>query len=475
MDAASSRMKRACGIHMKWEHVFDPVTMKIDRKYADVWLEDLPDLSVESSETKVSELFGKRVKIGSEEFSTENTSLEAAASILLPKKFGEGFLLKSCGSRISRVCLRQDLINLWNALVDEENTNLLNILSDASGLGKSIYLHLIAVFARHFGILVQYIGNTVDLLHEKVDYKLVARKYAAMLLFMNSDTLDSLKLFYSGRPCYDFLQGFAIKFVAYYAFVKGDLVLCGELRRNFMNMKPRNLLIIDEHNAFWQKFGSDPNTWLPFFEFYADPVGHATWECKFVIATLQIHEFKLPSGYRNSKRYIEQLSKEEFKIWQALDDYPETFRDNESTAVDCTGFVPGMIAELIGMSRSLPNLSFGEVAARFYEECYADMQIVHSEYIKSLTHEVDKKQLYDGLHKLFRGRETPAITLFDSAYRDRGLLIAMNDGSLQFYNSIACDILYESFSNYYVTKERILELSKRFKESQMADADGGEF
>ncbi|KAK4528094.1 hypothetical protein GAYE_SCF48G6028 [Galdieria yellowstonensis] len=134
-----------------------------------------------------------------------------------------------------------------------------------------------------------------------------------------------------------------------------------------------------------------------------------------------------------------------------------------------------MIAELIGMSRSFPNLSFGEVASRFYEECYADMQIVHSEYIKSLTDEVSKKQFYDGLHKLFRGRETPAITLFDGAYRDRGLLIAMNDGSLQFYNSIACDILYESFSNYYVTKERILELSKRFKESQMADADGGEF
>jgi len=136
------------------------------------------------------------------------------------------------------------------------------------------------------------------------------------------------------------LQGVAIKFVAYYAFVKGDIVLCDELRQNFMNMAPRNLLIIDEHNALWQKFGSDTNTWLPFFKFYADPVAHATvstcssflliinrgsWECKFVIATSQIHEFKLPSGYRNSKGYIEQLSKEEFKIWQALDDYPEKF------------------------------------------------------------------------------------------------------------------------------------------------------
>jgi len=167
------------------------------------------------------------------------------------------------------------------------------------------------------------------------------------------------------------------------------------------------------------------------------------------------------------------LSREEFEIWERLDDYPETFKDNENTVVDYTGRVPGMIAELIGMSRSFPNLSFEEVAARFYEECYADMQIVHSEYVKSLTHEVDKKQFYDGLYKLFRDRETPAIKLFDSAYLDRGLLIPLDDESLQFYNSVARDVLFESFSNCYFTKDRLLELSKRFKESQMADADGG--
>jgi hypothetical protein len=66
-------------------------------------LEDVPNLSVESSETKVSELLGGRVKIGSEEFSTEITSLEVAASLLSPKKFGEDFPLKISGSRISRI------------------------------------------------------------------------------------------------------------------------------------------------------------------------------------------------------------------------------------------------------------------------------------------------------------------------------------------------------------------------------------
>ncbi|KAK4527848.1 hypothetical protein GAYE_SCF46G5781 [Galdieria yellowstonensis] len=235
MDAASSREERACYIHMKWEQVFDPVTMKIDRKYDNVWLEDLPDLSVECSVSKVSELLGEKIKVGSEEFSTRDSSLVDAASLLRPKRFAKNFPLKISGSRISGVFLRQDIINLWNALVDEENTEELKVISAASGLGKSIYLYLIAVFARHFGIPVQYIENTGDLLRQKVDvdsvacnyvgnsgamlrkkfdYNLVARKYAAMLLFMNSGNLDSLDPFYSLRPCYDFLQGFAIKFVA---------------------------------------------------------------------------------------------------------------------------------------------------------------------------------------------------------------------------------------------------------------------
>jgi len=35
-------------------------------------------------------------------------------------------------------------------------------------LGKSIYIYVIAVFAQHFGIPVQYIGNTGDLLMKKL-------------------------------------------------------------------------------------------------------------------------------------------------------------------------------------------------------------------------------------------------------------------------------------------------------------------
>jgi hypothetical protein len=93
----------------------------LTKKYVNVWLEDVPNLSVESLETKVSELLGKKVENGGEEFFTEESSLEVASALLLPKKFGEDFPLKKSGSRISRIFLREDFITLWNALVDDEN------------------------------------------------------------------------------------------------------------------------------------------------------------------------------------------------------------------------------------------------------------------------------------------------------------------------------------------------------------------
>ncbi|KAK4522379.1 hypothetical protein GAYE_HPESCF16G0260 [Galdieria yellowstonensis] len=495
MDAASSRLKRACGIHMKWEQVFDPVTMKIDRKYANVWLEDLPDLSVECSVTEVSELLGEKIKVGSEEFSTRDSSLVDVASLLRPKRLAKNFPLNSSGSRISRVFLRQDIINLWNALVDEENTEDLKVIYAASGLGKSIYLYLIAVFARHFGIPVQYIGNTGDLLREKVDdnlvacnyventgamlrkkfdYKLVARKYAAMLLFMNSGTLDSLKLFYPLDPDYEHLRGLPMKHVIFYAHERGDLVLCCELRRNFMLMKPRNLLIIDEHNDLWQKFGSDTKTWLPFFKFYAEPVGHATWYCKFVIATSQLHEFNLPSGYELSIQYVEPLSLEEFAIWENLSDYPRNLKDKKNEVIDLTGLVPRMIGTLVNLAKTSSDLSFEDLFLKFRHTIFLAMQQKHDEYVDALDKR-KKTKFMQMLHKLFVDRETPKIRVCDAAYQDRGLLIALNDCSLQFYNSIARDILYSAFSEFEFTENRINELSRKYKKSRKSCDSSGEY
>jgi hypothetical protein len=239
----------------------------------------------------------------------------------------------------------------------------LSVLSAASGLGKSIYLYLIAVFARHFGIPVQYIGNTGALLLEESEHKSIACQYAAMLLFMNSSILDNLAPFYSWRPRYAFLKGAPTKIVAYYALIKGDLELCSELRRKFMNMKPRNLLIIDEHNVLWQKFGSDPNSWLPFFDFYARSTWPSTWYCKFVIAGSQLYEFenKLPSGYEFSIQYVEPLSLEEFAVWERLSDYPN-LKDKRNEVVDLTGLGPRMIGILINLTNAFGDFGFEEMA-----------------------------------------------------------------------------------------------------------------
>jgi hypothetical protein len=120
-----------------------------------------------------------------------------------------------------------------------------------------------------------------------------------------------------------------------------------------MNMAPRNLLIVDEHNALWQKFGNDPNTSLPFFEFYSHPVRHATWYCRFVIAGSQLHEFKLPSGYETSIQYIEPLSREEFAIRENFSDYPPNLKDKTNEVIDLTGLVPRMIALLVNFANIL--------------------------------------------------------------------------------------------------------------------------
>ncbi|KAK4526948.1 hypothetical protein GAYE_SCF29G4867 [Galdieria yellowstonensis] len=475
MDAASSRLKRACGIHMKWEQVFDPVTMKIDRKYANVWLEDLPDLSVESSVTKVSDFLGEKLRVGSEEVSTKDLSLNAASSILLPKKFDEDFPLKSCGSKISRVFLREDLITLWNALVDGENRRKFNVLSAASGLGKSIYLYLITVFARHFKIPVQYIGNASSLVEDEANQERVVKRYLSMLLFMNAQ--NSAVLNHRFQPLssrYMSLEAAALKEVIIYALKTGDIELCIDIRENIMMIGSLNLLIVDEHNALWQQFGNDPNSWPPFFKLYARPVRHSTPYCKFVIAGSQHYEFesKLPSGYEDSISYVEPLSKEEFEIWENLSDYPPNFKDKRNEIIDLTGLVPRVMGMLINMANASGDLSFEEVASNLKADISNSMKMRHVEYVDSLN-DVKKADFAKMLYNLFLGGGTPSMTICDNAYRDRGLLITLKDRSLQLYNSVARDILFDTFTQFYFSENHLVELSQELKKARKGGSDGG--
>jgi len=86
-----------------WTRIFIPDSMKIDNKYANVWLAGVPNLGVECSETKTSEFLEENVNIGSKEFSTKNLALTAAAPLLRPKRLAKIFPLKLSSSRFSRV------------------------------------------------------------------------------------------------------------------------------------------------------------------------------------------------------------------------------------------------------------------------------------------------------------------------------------------------------------------------------------
>jgi hypothetical protein len=63
---------------------------------------------------------------------------------------------------------------------------------------------------------------------------------------------------------YKSLRAAALKDVIIYARNTGDIELCIDIRENIMLIGSLNLLIVDEHDAFWQKLGNDPNKWPSF-------------------------------------------------------------------------------------------------------------------------------------------------------------------------------------------------------------------
>jgi len=231
------------------------------RKVRQLLVQNVPNLSEECSKTNIADLFWEKVKIGNEEFSTELLSLEDASRLLFPRKFGEAFPLQNSRTGVSRIFLRLDLIRLWDGLIDGSDLNIedrrcdFKVVYAPSGLGTSVYLYLVAVFARHHQIPVQYFGNTTFLLEELPYEQTVARKFAAMLLFMNARILENLGYSYSWRHRFDFLNDVPMKLAIYLALQKGDLEHSEKFRENFMAMNLRKFIIVDEHQTLWQQFG----------------------------------------------------------------------------------------------------------------------------------------------------------------------------------------------------------------------------
>jgi len=66
------------------------------------------------------------------------------------------------------------------------------------------------------------------------------------------------------------------------------------------------------------------------------------------------------------------------------------------------------------------------------------------------------------------------VTICDDTYRDRGFLISVKDRPLHVYNSIARDISLNIFKQFWF-ENRLVELSKRLKESRIKGAGEGEY
>jgi len=303
------------------------------------------------------------------------------------------------------------------------------------------------------------------------DEHTVARKYAAMLLFMNARILDNIDTFCSG-----FLNGVPMKFVVFFVLQKGDVDLCMELRRKILNMRRGKLFIMDEHHTLWQQFGDNINSWPSFFRFFADPWSHRI-NLEFISGGSQHREFidKRPSGYLDCVQYVEPLSIKEFAIWQKLDDYPMILKENCSKLVELSGLVPSRISEFVAMTRMFPHFSFEQLANRFYRKTAKEMKKKHNQYVKSLSGEISKARFVDMLYGLFLSNENPRRILCKGSYLDRGLLIPVNCFYLRFYNSIARDILFQTFSRFYSTLSGQVELSKMLERAQVRRGKGGCF
>ncbi|GJQ14913.1 hypothetical protein GpartN1_g6704.t1 [Galdieria partita] len=458
--------------YIDFREIFIQNDYKIDEKFSNMWLTNLPDLQQECLFKTVASVIGEKVQVGGKVFKVGKETFKEIAPLLVPKQFPKDFPVEKGVGNISRIFLREEFIKRWNRHIeslDAKGSSLPPrqiIVSAAGGLGKSVDLYLAAVFSRYCSIPLQYIGNAAAWLGDNRVITEVVALYLKMLLFMNFSILDELPSFQSWD--YEVLNGAPIKHVIYFCIKSKDLNLAFAIRRFMIELAPRNMLIVDEHNAFWGKFGRDINRWPDFFQFYTEFEVMNTPFCGVLIAGSQHHQFEdnLRSGYSKVKQYLEPLSFKEFDLWQDLPDYPPILRQHSDEMVELTGLVPRMIAEMVNLAKDLPNASFQDLKRDFISECLPEMKKKHRTYVRSLKYEEDRDDFYSMLYDLFMDRKAPSVTLADGAYRDRGLLIVVNRSYLRFYNSIARDILLSSFLKRYASENYLAELFERYRSDQ---------
>eukprot|EP00871_Galdieria_phlegrea_P003390 jgi/Galph1/4051/GphlegSOOS_G2744.1 len=453
-----------------FKEIFKQGTAEIDERFKGRWLKGIPNLSQECEATTLSSVVGEEIDIAGETFQVNKTeTFEEVAELLTPKFLPGDFPLDITSSGISRILLRQEFIERWNGQIRSlGNQKVVRypkwiILSAASGLGKSIDLYLAAVFARYCKIPVQYFGNTSAILRDPQNDSFVALRFLKMLLFMNADVLDNIKKYFvPSCSQYFLLTGLPLKKVIYFALVKRDLYLCRDIRDTMMRLSTGNLLIVDEHNALWRNSPVIQHV-ANFFSLYNDIQMMSMNSCGVLIAGSQHHMFEdsLQSGYDSCVKYVEPLNSEEYHIWTSLQDYPSILRLNSPRVIELTGAVPRMIAKMVSLCQDSIT-SFDKVESNFTEDVSLVMKRSHDKYVESLKSSSVEDSFSDMLRALFLDKSAPPLSVAHGAYRDRGLLISMNDRSLKFYNSIARNILFSTFLRFWAKSEYIAKLSDRY-------------
>eukprot|EP00871_Galdieria_phlegrea_P003169 jgi/Galph1/3853/GphlegSOOS_G2540.1 len=134
--------------------------------------------------------------------------------------------------------------------------------------------------------------------------------------------------------------------------------------------------------------------------------------------------------------------------------------------LEVTGAVPRMIAIMVSLAKDYTSEDFGPLKTQFTTKIYPEMESKHDEYVESLPSDMARNRFDKMLYKLFMDREVPNINIVDGFYRDRGLLIVKDDMYLQFYNSVARDVLLSSFIDRFGSGKYMEDLIKRFRQSK---------
>ncbi|GJQ12774.1 hypothetical protein GpartN1_g4565.t1 [Galdieria partita] len=456
------------GESVRYEEIFQG-GLKIDEKFSNVWLTNLPDLQQECLSKTLASVLGDKIQVGGKVFKAGKETFRDIAQLVSPKHFAEDFPVQPSSDNISRIFLRRVFIKRWNKYIESLGVRTPNlppqqiIVSGASGLGKSVELYMAAVFSRYCRIPLQYIGNTEAWLKNIGDLSRMVSLYLQLLLFMNADILQEMPCFMTSD--YDSLNGAPLKDVIYFAIKEKNISLALDIRGIMMRLAPRNMLIVDAHNALWSEFDHEINRWPDFFQFYTDFEVMNTPFCGVLLAGSQHHQFEdtLPSGYGDIKQYLEPLSFKEFDLWQDLPDYPSILRQHSDEVVELTGLVPRMIAKMVFLANDRPDANFESLKIHFTSNLYSGMIRKHNGYLDGLSAGREKSDFDSMLYKLFMDRNKPNITIADAAYTSRGLLVVVSGIYLRFYNSVARDILLSSFLERYTSENYLAELFERYR------------